>query len=251
MSLASDLKILYHMALRPVRGKTHAERLEGFYGGQAKGYDDFRKRLLHGREELYQKLPTPEGGVWVEMGGGTASNLQDLGERIARLSDVVVVDLSPSLLKVAAERAAHNGWKNVRTLEADVTTIAKPKADVITFSYSLTMIPDWFAALDNALVLLKPGGVIGIVDFYVSRKYPSDGLAKHPWRTRHFWPTWFASDNVHPSPDHLPYLQHRFKTLHLSEHRGKVPYLPLVRAPYYLFIGQKTAPVPTSVGTGE
>jgi S-adenosylmethionine-diacylgycerolhomoserine-N-methlytransferase len=66
-------------------------------------------------------------------------------------------------------------------------------------------------------------------------------MSKHPWRTRHFWPTWFANDNVHPSPDHLPYLRRRFETVHLEERRGKVPYLPLVRAPYYIFVGRKPA----------
>jgi len=30
-------------------------------------------------------------------------------------------------------------------------------------------IPDWFLAIDNALRILKPGGIIAVVDFYVSR----------------------------------------------------------------------------------
>ncbi|MFM7741372.1 MAG: SAM-dependent methyltransferase, partial [Planctomycetota bacterium] len=80
MGLWSDLKILYHMAFKPVRGGSHAERLESFYGGQAKGYDDFRKRLLKGREELWKALPKPEGGVWVDMGGGTGANLENFGD---------------------------------------------------------------------------------------------------------------------------------------------------------------------------
>jgi len=49
MGFYSDLKILYHLALKPVRGKDHAARMESFYAGQADAYDDFRKRLLHGR----------------------------------------------------------------------------------------------------------------------------------------------------------------------------------------------------------
>jgi len=43
MGFFSDLKVLYHLALKPVRGKSHAERMESFYGGQAEAYDDFRK----------------------------------------------------------------------------------------------------------------------------------------------------------------------------------------------------------------
>jgi S-adenosylmethionine-diacylgycerolhomoserine-N-methlytransferase len=110
---------------------------------------------------------------------------------------------------------------------------------VVTFSYSLTMIPDWFAALENALAMLKPGGTIGVVDFYVSRKHAGNGAAHHGWWTRTFWPTWFALDNVFPSPDHVPFLQRHFETVHLEEHRGSVPYIPLSRVPYYLFVGRK------------
>jgi S-adenosylmethionine-diacylgycerolhomoserine-N-methlytransferase len=239
MSLTSDLRILYHMAFSRSRGKSHAERLEGFYQGQAAGYDAFRDRLLHGRRDLYEKLPTSEDGVWIEMGGGTASNLELLGDRIKNLASVFVVDLSPSLLEIARARTVRFDWRNVQTIQHDATTVETPPADVVTFSYSLTMIPDWFAAIDNAKRLLKPGGVIGVVDFFVSRKFPSDGRTRHGWSTRTLWPAWFAGDNVHLSPDHLPYLERSFEPVHCFEGRGKVPYLPFVRAPYYVFIGRK------------
>jgi S-adenosylmethionine-diacylgycerolhomoserine-N-methlytransferase len=64
-------------------------------------------------------------------------------------------------------------------------------------------------------------------------------MARHGWLTRHFWPAWFSRDNVFPSPDHLPYLQRRFEPVSLVENRAAVPYLPLARVPYYLFIGRK------------
>jgi S-adenosylmethionine-diacylgycerolhomoserine-N-methlytransferase len=239
MSLWSDAKILYHMLLRPVRGADHAARMENFYGGQAKVYDDFRRRLLKGREQLWQKLPVPEGGVWVDMGGGTGANLEHFGPEIHRLKKVYVVDLSPSLLEVARSRARDRGWDNVEAVQADATTFtpAEGRADVVTFSYSLTMIPNWFAAIENAKRILRTGGHIGVVDFYVSRKYPAPGLRRHRWFTRTLWPPWFATDNVFPSPDHLPFLQHHFRQLHLEESRSKIPYVPLLRTPFYLFIG--------------
>ena len=45
MGLLSELKVLYHILLKPIRGKDHAARLESFYAGQAEGYDEYRKRL--------------------------------------------------------------------------------------------------------------------------------------------------------------------------------------------------------------
>ncbi len=242
MSFIADLKILYHLALRPVRGGNHAQRMENFYSGQADGYDDFRKRLLQGREAVFQKVAEQSTtGTWVDLGGGTGANLEFIGPAISKYNQVYVVDLASSLLKVVEKRAAQRNWKNVQAITADATTWTPPEgpADVVTFSYSLTMIPDWFAAIDNAIRILKPGGLIGIIDFYVARKYPGEGLSKHGWSTRNFWPVWFSNDNVFPSPDHLPYLRRHFETVWLQENRSKVPYLPLVRTPYYQFIGRK------------
>lgn len=241
MSLFSDAKILYHMLLKRVRGKTHAERMESFYGGQAGDYDAFRKRLLHGREEMWGLLPRPVDGVWVDFGGGTGANLENLGTDISRLRKIYIVDLATSLLAVAAQRCEQRQWTNVVPTEADATsfTPAEGLADVVTFSYSLTMIPDWFAAIDNAQRILKPGGAIGVVDFYVSRKFPAEGQLRHGSFARALWPNWFATDNVFPSHDHLPYLQRRFSMKHLVERRGKIPYVPCLRAPYYIFVGEK------------
>jgi S-adenosylmethionine-diacylgycerolhomoserine-N-methlytransferase len=188
---------------------------------------------------LWDAIPIPRDGVWVDMGGGTGHNLGHFGDRICELRKVYLVDLSPSLLAIAAERVRQQGWSNVEAVQADVTTFQPTDgpADVVTFSYSLTMIPDWFAALEHARSLLRPGGVIGVVDFYVSRKYPAAGLRRHSWWTRTFWPAWFVRDNVLLSADHLPFLSWRFQTVRLDERRARVPYVPLARVPYYIFVG--------------
>ena len=143
MSFASDLKVLYHLLLKPVRGDSHAQRMENFYAGQAGAYDDFRKRLLQGREELYGKIAAGRSGTWVDLGGGTGANLEFIGPAIAQFSKVYVVDLASSLLGVAQKRASERGWNQVEAITADATTWQPPEgsADVVTFSYSLTMIP--------------------------------------------------------------------------------------------------------------
>ena len=87
--------------------------------------------------------------------------------------------------------------------------------------------------------MLRPGGLIGVVDFGIARKYPAASLQRQGWSTRSFWPLWLAQDNVYLSADHLPYLSRRFVPLSVVEQRGPVPYLPLLRAPYYQFVGRK------------
>ncbi len=234
-----NLKTLYHLLLNPVRGASHAERLEAFYGPQASNYDNFRKRLLHGREALFESLPVTPAQTWVDLGAGTGASLDFMGARCRDFAHIHLVDLSPSLLAVAGERVAQRGLENVTLHEADATTFVPEGegVDLVTFSYSLTMIPDWFAALENACRMLKPGGHIGIVDFYVSRKHVQETERHHSPFARHFWPFWFANDNVFLSPDHLPWLRHRCDETHGEESAGGLPYLPFTRVPYYVFVG--------------
>jgi S-adenosylmethionine-diacylgycerolhomoserine-N-methlytransferase len=236
-----DLKTLWHLTAGRVRGETHAERLESFYAPQQRTYDAFRARMLHGRRELYQSIKIRPNAVWVDIGAGTGESAEFLSDRISSLSTLYLVDLCPALLAKAEERIRGRGWDNVWAVCSEATTFCPPEgfADVITFSYSLTMIPDWFRAIDHALELLKPGGTIGVVDFYIARKFPRDPRFRQGWATRTVWPIWFAWDNVHLSPDHLPMLESRFETTELVEGSGKLPYLPLVRAPYYRFLGRK------------
>ena len=187
-------------------------------------------------------LPVPEDGIWIEMGGGTGANLETLGSRIGALRHVYIVDLCPSLLRVARQRIAQQNWSNVTVVEADVTTFrpAGDAAHVITFSYSLTMIPDWAGAIEHAYALLVPGGHIGVVDFHTTPTQWSLPLPCHTWLSRQFWPRWFAHDRVMLNAEHPLTLHRRFNPAHLSGHGGRIPYLPGLRMPYYQFIGRKS-----------
>lgn len=238
----AEWRVIWRLVVSRIRGSTHAERLESFYAGQAGDYDAFRARLLHGRDELFGKLPIPDDGVWVDLGAGTGENAVRLGEKLGRLRRGYLVDLCPSLLREAERRIRQHGWQHLESRLSDACEFSPPvPADVVTCSYSLTMIPNWFAAVENAWRMLKPGGVLAVVDFYVSRKYPGQELQRHGWFTRHFWPAWFATDNVFLNADHLPYLCHRFSPIWWHEGLGRVPWMLGFRAPYYQFVGKKLA----------
>lgn len=235
------LKTLWHIAGHRVTGASHQERLESFYQGQASWYDSYRKNLLHGRQEMFSSLPVTDGGFWVDLGAGTGENAEHLKDQLSLFRQVYQVDLCQPLLDVAAKRIEAHGWTNVKPVHHDATTFVPPEGqvDLVTFSYSLTMIPDWFSAIDHAFHLLKPGGTLGVVDFYISRKYPAAGMVKHSWSTRTFWSTFFAFDNVFLTSEHLPYLMKKFEVQKLHEGRGKVPYMPFFRSPHYYVIAKK------------
>lgn len=149
---------------------------------------------------------------------------------------------------MAKQRIEQNGWKNVEAVLGDATTWTPPEGkgtvDLLTFTYSLSMIPDWFAAVDHAKTLLSNKGLLTVVDFYVSRKYPAEGLVRHNWFVRTLWPAWFANDSVNLSVDIMPYLRHHFHTDVLHEKMGPAPIVTFLKYPYYIFVGTKKAAKP-------
>ena len=242
MRVLQELNTIYQLLFRSIKGESHAERIEDFYRGQAERYDAFREQLLYGRRELLRALPFVEGGVWVDVGGGTGWSVEQVQDKIERLSQVYIVDVSASLLAVAQDKIDTYGWTNVTLVNADVADFTPPEGQVdqVTFSYSLTMIPNWFSALERAHQWLREGGRLGVVDFYLSRKYPhhSEG-ARHGLLERLLWISWFYKDGVRISTEHLPYLLTHFESEILIESRSSIPYVPLLKTPYYQFIGRK------------
>jgi len=205
--------------------------MERFYADQAASFDDFRDRLLHGRDTLMSFLDMREQSVWVDMGSGTGRCLDFLGTRIHRLRKVYLVDVSRSMLDVARKRIEINEWQNVTTVEAEAALFRPEEpADLVTFSYSLCMMSDWRAVLENAYAMLKPGGVIGVIDF---------GHLHLGGFARRFWTQWFRYSGVSILPERIAFLQARFQQLHCSEHRGAIPYVLYFKSPYFLFVGRR------------
>jgi S-adenosylmethionine-diacylgycerolhomoserine-N-methlytransferase len=228
--MISDARILLRLMRGMPRSPDAAVRLEAFYAPQAAAYDRFRERLLHGRRELLDSLKLPAGGRLVELGAGTGSNLDILAGRVAALGSVELIDLCRSLLEHARIRAARHA--NVRVIAGDAC-VYRPEApvDCVLFSYSLTMIPDWSRALHNAVAMLRPGGELAVVDFTLPT--PAQPL------TRWFWRNWFGHDGVHLDDAHMASLRELLPSHQLTLDLAPVPYMPLLRVPYYRFIGYK------------
>ena len=238
--IIGDLSILRHLLRGMPRRASHAERLQAFYAPQAARYDAFRERLLAGREELIAALRPAPGSRVVELGAGTGRNLGHFGDALRSFASVELVELCPAMAERARSRT--NGLPNVRVIEADAAR-HRPDApaDCVYFSYSLTMIPDWRAAIANAIAMLAPGGRLGVVDFYVSPRRAPANAAQHSAFTRRFWPMWFAHDGVRVDAEHLPALRRALPDHAVAERRAPLPYLPGLRAPYYVFVGAKPA----------
>ncbi|KAF4550993.1 Hypothetical protein D9617_15g043470 [Elsinoe fawcettii] len=212
--------------------------------------------------------------IWVDVGGGTGWNIEQMGAFLPVdkfFHAVYLVDLSPSLCEVAQARFARLGWTNVKVVCQDARTFRlaeyeagvsddqavfslggsgyddaevgkKVFADVLTMSYSLSMIPEFHPVIDSIANLVAPNGILGVVDFYVqsqvefqSRNYAGGIIDRHcMWISRVFWRTWFEADRVNLEAARRDYLEYKFGTILSTNARN---HFFGFRIPYYVWIG--------------
>lgn len=219
--------------------------------------------------------------IWVDIGGGTGYNIEAMQAYLdvpTFFAKVYLVDLSPSLLEVARKRFDRLGWdveivcqdarafrlENYETVKSTSTSISSlgsswsdqstvnSGADLVTMSYSLSMIPDYYSVLDSIPSLLSSDGIVGVVDFYVQsiveisgRTYTGGSFNRHvTWIKRVFWRAWFDVDRVGLEGARRDYLEYRFGTLKTVDERN---YL-LGGIPYYIFLGTQRG-LASSMGT--
>jgi betaine lipid synthase len=280
-------KFAYNCFLKPHSGDgsgSQQDALESFYKAQASIYDATRTRLLQGREDMLALVAAqakyrqragqiPSKPIWVDIGGGTGWNIEQMQQQLdvpSFFHAVYLVDLSTSLCDVARERFRRLGWKNVHVICQDArmfrlsdyeTGVEDDKAhfsigksaydedsreaigaDVLTLSYSLSMIPEFHPAIDSVSNLLAPNGIVGVVDFYVqnqvefqSRNYMGGAINRHcMWISRVFWRTWFELDRVNLDSARRDYMEYKFGTILSTNRRCR---LFGFRIPYYIFVG--------------
>jgi S-adenosylmethionine-diacylgycerolhomoserine-N-methlytransferase len=194
--------------------------------------------------------------VWVDVGAGTARNLEFFPVETlkSRFSKIYILDISPSLLEVARKRVVAAGLQDVVELVlADFTDLsprgraalpAAGSADLVTFSYSLSMIPDKTAALRQACTLLRPGGALALADFFARGETSLTAKPLTMYFAKsydYFCRIWFKQDGVHllrdsifnaVEPDTITYV-------HGERFRGAVPLVPFLRPWHGIWIALK------------
>jgi S-adenosylmethionine-diacylgycerolhomoserine-N-methlytransferase len=195
----------------------HQRRMDAVYGQMKYIYDATRPLFLAGRRQLRDAVRPAPGARILEVGCGTARNLILLAHAWPQTS-LVGIDISSQMLSYAQTRVARAKLANqIVLIEAELSdAIANDQCrapfDYILFSYSLSMIPDWQAVLQQALPLLRPGtGVIVIADFGACNSWPAPLASR---LTKNL--SYFA---VTPRPDLVQFLQSQCGPLDIQERR--------------------------------
>ncbi len=184
----------------------HGQMLDRIYRYQRYIYDLSRKYYLLGRDTLLRKMPlTPHAAV-LEVGCGTARNLIKLARQHPELglygldaSTQMLETAKAKLLQLKLQDRVHLQHAYAERFDFKTTFAREAGFDLIFFSYALSMIPPWQAAIDNAFANLKPGGWIYIVDFSDQRDLPRG----FKWLLER----WLALFHVRHDPALIAYLQ--------------------------------------------
>jgi S-adenosylmethionine-diacylgycerolhomoserine-N-methlytransferase len=157
-----------------------AQRMDAIYKRQRHFYDLTRKYYLLGRDRLIAGLDLAEGGSVIEIGCGTARNLIAIAQAwpAARLFGI---DLPEAMLTTARANVARAGLSDrIMLAQGDATDFdacalfGETWFDRVVLSYTLSMIPDWRAAMLQAarLARMARGGRVEIVDFGQQERLP-------------------------------------------------------------------------------
>ena len=152
----------------------HAALMDGIYRGQRHIYDLTRKFYLFGRDGLIEQLEAPGGATVLEIACGTGRNLAAIRRRWPGAA-VHGLDISEEMLKSARKTLG----QGARLAQGDAchfdasATFGHDSFDRVVLSYSLSMIPDWEAALQHATTLIAPGGSLHVVDFGTLESMPT------------------------------------------------------------------------------
>ena len=148
---------------------SNAAKMDAIYAWQRHIYDLTRKFFLFGRDRLISTLDVPDRGTVLEVGCGTGRNLVQVARRYPTAM-LYGFDISKAMLATARTNVERAGLSDRITLkQADATDFdaqalfGHGQFDRVFFSYTLSMIPDWQAALVQGAAATK--GLVHIVDF--------------------------------------------------------------------------------------
>lgn len=204
------VKTTTKMILHPLTaGKVnaHGDKMSSFYASQALGYDAVRENMLVARPEMMSGFgPIKKGHTWLDVGGGTGRNLHYLRAQLDLFDRIIVLDICKELLEIGemnarksftAEQVEKIRWVCMDINAPDVKKVLASHLnndltrgfDTISFSYSLSMIPEWQKALMSAKSLMSADGRVIVSDFDT---YTEQGKSIKDMMIR----TWYAQDGV-------------------------------------------------------
>lgn len=131
------------------------------------------------RREAVARLRLEAGDAVLDIACGTGLNFPLIEAGIGSGGLLLGLDYSAGMLARAQGKVRRQGWTNVRLIQADAGTLSEElvrehagvdRVDKVLCTLGFTVVPDWEAAFERSLALLKPGGRYVIMDWWLERR---------------------------------------------------------------------------------
>lgn len=162
-----------HFGFQDVAWEEKQKKVAGVFHSVAQKYDVMNDLMSLGIHRVWKRFTIELSGVRqgqrvLDIAGGTG----DLAGKFARLvgptGEVVLADINDSMLRVGRERLTDQGIaSNVHYVQANAEHLPFPDDyfDCITIAFGLRNVTDKDAALRSMYRIIKPGGLMLILEF--------------------------------------------------------------------------------------
>jgi len=127
------------------------------------------------RVRLVESLGIEKGDRVLIIACGTGQNFKLIEEKIGNKGEVIALDYSKGMLKVAQKRIDRNNWRNITLINTDARKLSrrflsendiKSDFDFLIGELAFSVIPEWKKIMKVGVSLLKENGKIGLLDWY-------------------------------------------------------------------------------------
>lgn len=152
-----------------------------YYDKFSKAYDLLSPDIYYRQARQYaiEQLRLEPHHVVLNVPCGTGQNFPYFQRYLANSGQIIGVDLSTGMLEKARGKSGKHGWANVELHQADVGHLSSVwlsehagagepvMLDAVLCDLGLSGFPAWREVIDQLLAMLKPGGRIVIMDWYL------------------------------------------------------------------------------------
>lgn len=152
-------------------------KIEGMFDRIAPRYD-FLNRLLSARQDqrwrrqLVRHVPFRPGGTYVDVATGTGDVLQAVAQVHDEYGGFIGVDISGQMLKFAEKKCGQlvkSGRAQFRKMSAEKLELPDASVDTLSISFGLRNVVRKDAAIGEFNRVLKIGGVLLILEFFIPK----------------------------------------------------------------------------------
>ena len=194
-----------------------------YYDSFSRVYDLFSPDIYYRRARKYaiEQLELQPHQTVLNVPCGTGQNLRYFQHYLANSGQVIGIDLSPGMLEKAQNKIDKHGWTNVDLYAENVDQLSPAwlrervgdsvAVDAVLCDLGLSGFPHWQQVIEQLLAILKPGGRIVIMDWYLEER-----------TVRGRFVEWIGGGEVNRPL--YQYLEHRVERFHVNKsfNRGGV-----------------------------